>query len=77
MYWNNLKSEFYGAKLNGLGPRRFRLVVAVLTIVDYVMQRLTQGSIFNLSGDDFDLCEHRRPSRPELVKRSEQTLQRS
>jgi hypothetical protein len=77
MYWNNLKSEFYGAKLDGLGPIRLRLVIFVLTMVDYLMQRLAQASIFNLLHDDFDLCEDRRPSGPELVRRSEQTLQRS
>ena len=77
MYWNNLKSEFYGAKLDGLGPIRLRLVILVLTMVDYLLQRLAQASIFNLLHDDFDLCEDRRPSGPKLVRRSEQTLQRS
>jgi hypothetical protein len=77
MYWNNLKSELYGAKLDGLGPIRLRLLIVILTMVDYVMQRLTQASIFNLLHDDLDLCEDRRPSGPELVRRSEQTLQRS
>ena len=77
MYWNNLKSEFYGAKLDGLGPIRLRLVMVILTMGDYVMQRLTQESIFNLSRVDFDICEHRLPCGPKLVRRSEQTLERS
>jgi hypothetical protein len=42
MYWNNLKSEFYGAKLDELSPIRLRLVIVVLVMVDYVMQRLMQ-----------------------------------
>lgn len=77
MYWNNPKSEFYGAKLDRLGPVRLRLVTIMLTMADHVMQRLTEGSIFNLLPDDIDYCEHRRASGPELVRRSGQSLQRS
>jgi hypothetical protein len=54
MYWNNPRSEFYGAKLDRLGPIRLRLAVAALSVVDYVMQRITAGTIFNLLPDDFD-----------------------
>ncbi len=38
MYWNNPRSEFYGAKLDRLGPIRLRLTVAVLSVVDCVME---------------------------------------
>ena len=77
MYWNNPRSEFYGAKLDRLGPIRLRLAVAALSVVDYLMQRFTAGTIFNLLPDDFDFFEHRRGSGPKLVKRAEDTFQRS
>jgi hypothetical protein len=77
MYWNNPRSEFYGAKLDRLGPIRLRLTVAALSVVDYVMQQMTAGTIFNLLPDDFLFSEHRHGSRPTLVKRAKHTLQRS
>jgi hypothetical protein len=77
MYWNSPRSEFYGAKLDRLGPIRLRLTVAALSVVDYVMQRITAGTIFNLLPDDFEFSEHRHESRPTLVKRAKHTLQRS
>ena len=54
MYWNNPRSEFYGAKLDRLGPIRLRLTVAIFSVIDYIMERLTAGTIFNLLPDDFD-----------------------
>jgi hypothetical protein len=54
MYWSNPRSEFYGAKFARLGPIRLRLAVAALSVVDYVMQRITAGTIFNLLPGDFD-----------------------
>ena len=55
MCWNNPRSEFYGARLDRLGPIRLRLAVAALSVVDCVMQRITAGTIFNLIPDDLDL----------------------
>jgi hypothetical protein len=77
MYWSNPRSEFYGAKLDRLGPISLRLAVAALSVADYVMQRITAGTIFNLLPDDIDLYEHRRLPGPTLVKRSKQTPQGS
>lgn len=73
MYWNDPRSEFYGTKLDELGPIRGRLTVAALSVVDYVMQRLTAETIFNLLPDDFDFFEHRRVAGPTLVKRGTYT----
>ena len=77
MYWSNPRSEFYGAKLDRLGPVRLRLTVAALSVVDYVMQRITAGTIFNLLPDDFEFSERWHGSRPTLVKCAKHTLQRS
>ena len=77
MYWNNPRSEFYGAKLDRLGPIRLRLTVAARRVVDYVIEELTAGTIFNLLPDDFEFSEHPHGSRPTLVKRAKHTLQRS
>jgi hypothetical protein len=46
-------------------------------VVDYVMQRITAGTIFNLLPDDFEFSEHRHESRPTLVRSAKHTLQRS
>jgi hypothetical protein len=54
MNCSNPRSEFYGAKLDRLGPIRLRLTVATRRVVDYVMQRITAGTIFNLIPDDLD-----------------------
>ena len=77
MYWNNPRSEFYGAKLDRLGPIRLHLAVAAFSVIDYIMEGLTAGTIFNLLPDDFEFSEHRHESRPTLVKRAKHTLQRS
>ena len=73
MYWSNPRSEFFGAKLDRLGPIRLRLAVAVFSVIDYIMERLTAGTIFNLLPDDFDFFEHPRGAGPTLVKRGEIT----
>jgi hypothetical protein len=64
MYWSNPRSEFYGAKLDRLGPIRLRLTVAVFSVIDYIIERLTAGTIFNLLPDDFDPFDHGRRSGP-------------
>ena len=53
MYWSNLDPTD-SAKSDRLGPIRLRLTVAALSVVDYVMQRITAGTIFNLLPDDFE-----------------------
>jgi hypothetical protein len=70
MYWNNPKSEFYGIKLDGLGPVRLRLTMVGLMAVDYVFQRSTAGTIFNLLPDDCEFWEHRHLPGPALVRRT-------
>jgi hypothetical protein len=74
MYWNNPRSEFYGAKLDRLGPIRLRLTMFVFSVIDFIMERLTAGTIFNLLPDDFDFVEHTRGVGPTLVKRAEDNL---
>jgi hypothetical protein len=54
MNCSNPRSEFYGAKLDRLGPIRLRLTVAARRVVDYVMEELTAGTIFNLFPDVLD-----------------------
>jgi hypothetical protein len=76
MYWNNTRSEFYGAKLDRLGPIRLRVAVAALSVVDYVMQWITAGTIFNLLPDDFDFVEYPGRAEPTLVKRAGYGLSR-
>jgi hypothetical protein len=46
-------------------------------VIDYIMERLTAGTIFNLLPDDFDFFEHRPGLGPTLVKRTADRLQRS
>jgi hypothetical protein len=46
-------------------------------VVDYVMERLTAGTIFNLLPDDFDFFEHQRGSGLKLVKCTGDSIQRS
>lgn len=54
MYWANEKSEFYGTKLNSLGPLSLRLAEFGLSALDFIMERLTAGSIFNLIPEDLE-----------------------
>ena len=76
MYWNNPRSEFYGAKLDRLGPIRLRLTVAVFSVIDYIMERLTAGTILNLLPEDFDCFENPRGAGPTLVNRAGDNLLR-
>ena len=76
MYWNNPRSEFYGVKLDRLGPIRLRFTMFVLSVTDSIMETLTAGTIFNLLLDDFDLFEHPREAGPTLVERAGDNLSR-
>ena len=76
MYWNNPRSEFYGAKLDRLGPIRRRFTIAVFSAIDYIMERLTAGTIFNLLPDELDFFEHQSGAGPTLVERAGDNLSR-
>jgi len=52
MYWCNPKSEFYGVKLEKLGPIRLRLTMLKLTIADFLMERWARDPIFWMHSDD-------------------------
>jgi hypothetical protein len=39
-------------------------------VIDYIMERLTAGTIFNLLPDDLDFFEHPSGTGPTLVKRA-------
>ena len=67
MYWANRKSEFYGTKLDSLGPIRLRLATLGLSAVDFIMERLTAGSIFNLMPEEVEYQDYQLPPRPVLV----------
>jgi hypothetical protein len=68
MYWANRKSEFYGTRLDSLGPVRLRLATLGLSVVDFVMQRLTAGSIFNLMPEELEYQDCQLPLGPVLVR---------
>lgn len=68
MFWANLKSEFYGTRLNSLGPIALRLATAALSSLDFIMERLTAGSIFNLMPEELEYQHHQLPSGPVLLK---------
>jgi len=68
MYWANRKSEFYGTKLNSLGPIGLRLATLGLSVLDFIMERLTAGSIFNLMPEELEYQDHQLPPGPMLVK---------
>jgi hypothetical protein len=68
MYWANRKSEFYGARLNSLGPIVLRLSTAGLSSLDFITERLTAGSIFNLMPQELEYQDHQLPPGPVLVK---------
>jgi hypothetical protein len=70
MYWANRKSEFYGTRLDSLGPIRLRLATFSLSVIDFVMQRLTAGSIFNLMSEDLEYQDYQLPPGPVLVRAS-------
>lgn len=68
MYWANRKSEFYGTRLNSLGPMALRLATAGLSSLDLIMERLTAGSIFNLMPAELEYQDHQLAPGPMLVK---------
>lgn len=68
MYWANQKSEFYGTRLDSLGPIRLRLATLGLSVIDSVTQRLTAGSIFNLMPEELEYQDYQSPPRPVLVR---------
>lgn len=54
MYWANPKSAFYGTKLDSLGPIGLRLAMIGLSAFDFIIERLTAGSIFNLMPEELE-----------------------
>ena len=70
MYWANRKSEFYGTRLDSLGPIRLRLATLGLSAVDFITERLTAGSIFNLMPEELEYQDYQAPPRPVLVRAS-------
>jgi hypothetical protein len=70
MYWANRKSEFYGTRLDSLGPIRLSLAILGLSAIDFVIQRLTAGSIFNLMPEELEYQDGQLPSGPVLVRAS-------
>jgi hypothetical protein len=70
MYWANRKSEFYGTRLASHGPIRLRLATLGLSVIDFVMQRLTAGSIFNLMPEELEYQDCQLPPGPVLVRAS-------
>jgi hypothetical protein len=70
MYWANRKSDFYGTRLDSLGPIRLRLATLGLSALDFIMDRLTAGSIFNLMPEELEFRDYQLPPSPFLVKSS-------
>lgn len=70
MYWANRKSEFYGTRLDSLGPIRMRLATLGLSAIDVILERLTAGSIFNLMPEELEYQDYQSPPRPTLVRAS-------
>ena len=68
MYWANEKSEFYGTKLNSLGPIGLRVAMLGLSALDFILERLTAGSIFNLMPEELQYQDSQLPPGPVLVK---------
>jgi hypothetical protein len=68
MYWANRKSAFYGTKLGSLGPIGLRVVMLGLSALDFVMERLTAGSILNLMPEELEYQDHQLPPGPVLVR---------
>lgn len=54
MHWGNRKSEFYGTKLDSLGPIGLRLATFSLSAFDFITERLAAGSIFNLMPEELE-----------------------
>ncbi|HUN86259.1 MAG TPA: hypothetical protein VMU48_17905 [Terracidiphilus sp.] len=70
MYWANRKSEFYGTRLDSLGPIRLRFATFGLSVLDFVTERLTAGSIFNLMPEELEYQDYQPPPGPVLVRKS-------
>ena len=70
MYWANRKSEFYGTRLDSLGPIRLRFATLGLSVLDFVTERLTAGSIFNLVPEELEYQDYELPHGPVLVRES-------
>jgi hypothetical protein len=68
MYWANRKSDFYGTRLDSLGPIRLRLTTLGLSALDFILERLTAGSIFNLMPEELEYRDHQLQPGPMLVK---------
>ena len=68
MYWANRKSDFYGTRLDSLGPIRLRLATLGLSALDFIMERLTAGSIFNLMPEELEIQEYQSPPGPLFAK---------
>jgi hypothetical protein len=68
MYWANRKSDFYGTKLDSLGPIGLRFTMLILSALDLIMERLTSGSIFNLMPEELEYQDHQLPPGPTLVR---------
>ena len=70
MYWANRKSDFYGTKLDSLGPIGLRFATLSLRALDFIMERLTAGSIFNMMPEELEYQDHQLPPGPVLVRSS-------
>ena len=70
MYWTNRKSDFYGTKLNSLGPIGLCLATLGLGALDFITERLTAGSIFNLMPEGLEYQDPQLPPGPVLVRSS-------
>ena len=68
MYWANRKSDFFGTKLDSLGPIGLRFATLSLSALDFIMERLTAGSVFNLMPEELEFQDHQLPPGPVLVR---------
>ena len=69
MYWVNRKSDFYGTRLDSLGPIGLPLATLGLSALDFIMERLTAGSIFNLIPEELEYHDDPQlPRGPMLVR---------
>ena len=70
MYWANRKSDFYGTRLDSLGPIRLCMATLGLSVFDFIMERLTAGSIFNMMPEELEYQDYQPPPEPLLVQSS-------
>ena len=77
MYWANRKSAFYGTRLDSLGPVRLRLATLGLSAVDFITERLTAGTVFNLMPEELEYQDYQLPPRESSVRASENAHQRN